>query len=44
MIKISHYEKLFIIGCIKRQKTKCKLPSNGDCFKVLIYNMRQNVI
>lgn len=37
---MSHREKLFIIGYTKHQITGRKLPSKGDCLKVLFYNMR----
>jgi len=37
---MSSREKLFIIGHMNHQITGSKLPSRGDCLKVLFYNMR----
>lgn len=33
-------QSIFIIGNLVNQITGNKLPSNGDCLRVLFYNMR----
>ncbi|XP_050520208.1 uncharacterized protein LOC126893767 [Daktulosphaira vitifoliae] len=33
-------QKIFLVGFFKHQITGSKLPSNGDCLRVLFYNMR----
>jgi hypothetical protein len=40
IFKILSREKLFLIGYMNHQITDLKLPSRGDCLKVVFYNMR----
>jgi hypothetical protein len=40
IFKMSSHEKLFLIGYMNHQITGSKLPSRGDCLKVLFYNIR----
>lgn len=37
---MSTRKDIFLVGHMKHQITGSKLPSNGDCLKVLFYNMR----
>jgi hypothetical protein len=40
IFKMSSREKSFLIGYMNHQITGSKLPSRGDCLKVLFYSMR----
>jgi hypothetical protein len=40
IFKMSLRKKIFLIGYMNHQITGSKLPSRGDCLKVLFYNMR----
>lgn len=40
LFKMPLRENIFLIGYMKHQITGSKLPSRGDCLKVLMYNLR----
>lgn len=37
----SSKKSVFLIGCVKQQKTGSKLPSNGQVLTVFFYNIRE---